>query len=162
MITKFSGNEVIEMAIQIEQRGYDFYTVLENNAKKENMRNLFKWLANEEKKHITVFKKLRETFDKIDIIEIHNWDEVALYFKSLIETKVFPDTADGKYLKKELEDEIGAIHIAISFEKDNILYFQEIRDIVEENEKKIINKLINEEKSHIMRLLEIKKQILDT
>ena len=162
MITKFSGNEVIEMAIQIEQRGYDFYTVLENNAKKEKMRNLFKWLANEEKKHITVFKKLRETFDKIDIIEIHNWDEVALYFKSLIETKVFPDTADGKYLKKELEDEIGAIHIAISFEKDNILYFQEIRDLVEENEKKIIKKLINEEKSHIMRLLEIKKQILDT
>ena len=162
MTIKFSGNEVIEMAIQIEQRGYDFYTVLEKKAKTEDMKNLFKWLAKEEKRHITVFEGLREIFNKINKEDLYNWDEVALYFKSLIDTKVFPDTDVGKYLKKELEDEIGAIHIAISFEKDNILYFQEIRDLVEEDEKEIINKLINEEKGHIMKLLEIKKHILGT
>lgn len=158
MTIKFSGNEVIEMAIQIEQKGYDFYTIMKKKAKREDMRNLFNWLATEEKRHITVFEELREIFNKIDMKDLYNWNEVALYFKSLIDTKVFPDTAEGKDLTNEMEDEIGAIHIAISFEKDNILYFQEIRDLVEDSEKEIINKLISEEKSHIMKLLELRNK----
>ena len=84
---------------------------------------------------------------------------MTLYFKALIDTKVFPDSSEGKNLTQELEDEIGAIHIAISIEKDNILYFQEIREFVPENEREIINKLINEEKTHILKLLDIKKQV---
>ncbi|MFX0136703.1 MAG: ferritin family protein [Candidatus Hodarchaeota archaeon] len=159
MVVKFSGHEVIEMAIQIEQKGYDFYKVLMSRAKKENLKNLFHWLANEEKKHIAVIEELREEFAKIDVNSPYNWDEVALYFKALIDTQVFPDTSEGKNLREEMEDEIGAIHIAISLEKDNILYFQEIRDLVEKKEKEIINRLINEEKSHIMKLLETKRQI---
>jgi len=162
MPIKFSGNEVIEIAIQIEKRGYEFYTLLKNNAKKNEMKKFFNWLANEEKKHIHVFEDLRETFTKIDLKVLNNWNEVALYFKSLIDNNVFPEADEDLFSGKELEDEIGAIHIAISFEKDNILYFQEIRELVEENEKEIINKLINEEKSHIMKLLEIKKHISAT
>jgi len=161
MSIKFSGHEVIEMAIQIEQKGYDFYKLLEDKAKRTVMKNLFHWLADEEKKHIQVFENLRETFIRINVDELQNWEEASLYFKSLVDTKVFPANNDGIYLGKELEDEIGAIHIAISFEKDNILYFQEIRDLIEEKEKKIINKLINEEKNHIMKLIEIKKKVFD-
>lgn len=162
MTVKFSGTEVIEMAIQIEKKGYDFYTVLQNNAKKGNMKDLFEWLAKEEKRHITVFEGLRQAFANIDMKDFYNWEEVALYFKALIDTKVFPNTIEGKNLAEELEDEIGAIHISISFEKDNILFFQEIRDLVEEKERKIINRLIKEEKSHIMKLLKTKQQITDS
>ena len=123
------------------------------------MKNLSRWLAGEEKKHISVFEGLREAFIKIDINGPYNWEEVTLYFKALIDTKVFPDSSEGKNLTQELEDEIGAIHIAISIEKDNILYFQEIREFVPENEREIINKLIKEEKNHILKLLDIKKQV---
>ena len=81
MTIKFSGNEVIEMAIQIEQKGYDFYTGLEKVAKKNEMKKLFNWLANEEKRHIMVFEGLRETLSNINVKNLNNWDEVALYFK---------------------------------------------------------------------------------
>lgn len=161
MGTKYSGNEIFEIGIQIEKKGYDFYKILESETKNENLKKLFHWLSNQEKRHIKIFQELRQHYLNYDFDKLYNWDEVSLYFKALIETKVFPDSEEGKNLIDELEDEIGAIQIAISFEKDNILYFQEIRDLVDNEDKKIINELINEEKNHIMKLLDIKKQVSD-
>jgi rubrerythrin len=160
MAIEFSGNEVIEMAIQIEKKGFEFYSYLAKNAKKDKIKELFNWLANEEQKHIAIFEDLRNIFSKIDTTSPYNWEEVALYFRALVDTQVFPKTDDEDSLKNEFHNEIGAIHIAISFEKDNILYFQEIKDLVEMKEMKIIDQLIKEEKKHIMKLLDVKKEFL--
>ena len=45
MTKQFSGNEIIEMGIQIERKGYGFYTVLEKSTKNIKLSELFKWLA---------------------------------------------------------------------------------------------------------------------
>ncbi|MBN2013379.1 ferritin family protein [candidate division KSB1 bacterium] len=160
MKISYSGHEVIEMGIQIEQKGVDFYSLLSKRAKQPQLVDLFSWLAEQEKQHIIVFEELRKSFEKSLINSPYNWDEVSGYFQALIDTKVFPDTDDGYMLSDELNDEIGAIQIAISFEKDNILFFQEIRELADNGNRDIINNLIIQEKSHIMKLLEIKRNII--
>jgi len=160
MASNFSGNEIIEMAIQIENKGFDFYKGMEKTAKTEKLKQLYNWLAIEEGKHIGVFEKMRSYVENIHVSGPYDWQEAMLYFRSLIDTKVFPDSLEGNSLAKELKDEIGAIQIAISFEKDSILFFQEINNMVDNREKEIINKLILEEKGHILKLLKMKQEIM--
>ncbi len=162
MTHSFSGNEIIEMAIQIEKKGFDFYTGMKNRTKDDDLKNLYSWLATEEGKHIDVFEKMRSYVENLKLSRPYDLQEVMMYFRALIETKVFPDSQEGSSLLNELRDEIGAIQIAISFEKDSILFFQEMNNLVDDREKEIIDKLIVEEKGHIFKLLKMKQDITST
>lgn len=159
MARQVSSNEVFEMTLQIEQMGYDFYKTMAHNATNVHLRTGYNQLADEEKKHIESFKQLQSAIEKIDINRIDNWDEVSLYFKALIDTKVLPTSPEKNSLAQELKDEIGAIHISISFEKDTILFLQEINHWLNIEDQKKIRQLIEEEKGHILKLLQLKKEI---
>ncbi len=159
MAKKVSCNEVFEMALQIEHLGYDFYKTMADNATNVQLKNGYSQLAEEEKKHIAIFKQLRHSIEQIDIDRLNNWDEVSIYFKALIDTHVLPTSKDKNSLIQELKDEIGAIHISISVEKDTILFLQEIKRWLENEDVKKIERLIVEEKSHILKLLQMKKEI---
>jgi rubrerythrin len=152
----YSGHEVIEMGVQIEQKGFDFYMLLARRAKTSAFKQLYSWLADQEKQHIIIFENLRHILDNSLLDGPYTFEEVSLYFRALIDSKVFPNNDDGNMLSDELNDEIGAIQIAITFEKDNILFFQEVRNMVDNEDRSIIDKLIEEEKTHIKQLLAIK------
>lgn len=153
-------HDILDMAFQIKQKGYDFYKTMAINTSNIHLKKGYNWLADEEKKHIDNFEQLRHSIEKIETSEIDNWDEVSLYFKALIDTKVFPDSSEGNSLAQELKDEIGAIHISISFEKDTILFLQELNRWIKPKDQKKIEQLINEEKSHILKLFQMKKEIV--
>lgn len=159
MARKVSCNEVFEMALQIEQLGYDFYKTMAHNATNVQLKAGYNQLAEEEKKHLNSFRQLRSSIEQIDIHGLDNWDEVSLYFKALIDTHVLPTSPEKNSLIQELKDEIGAIHISISFEKDTILFLQEISRWVNHDGQQKIEQLIAEEKSHILKLLAMKKTI---
>lgn len=159
MVKKVSSNQVFEMALQIEQMGYDFYKTMAYNATNVQLKQGYNNLAQEEKRHISSFEQLRESIEMIDISRINNWDEISQYFNALIETKVLPTSPEHNKLAQELKDEIGAIHISISFEKDTILFLQELNRWVLPEVQKTIEQLIEEEKSHILKLLQMKREI---
>lgn len=162
MAREVSCNEVFEMALQIEQMGYDFYKTMAHNATNTQLRNGYNQLALEEKRHLDSFELLRDSIEKIDTNRLDNWDEVSLYFKALIDTKVLPTSPEKNSLVEELKDEIGAIHISISFEKDTILFLQELNRWLNPEDQQKIEKLINEEKSHILKLLQMKKETVQS
>ena len=54
----FSICEIIEMGIQIEKNGYDFYATLSKFVTEEKAAKVFKYLAEEELKHVDTFKGL--------------------------------------------------------------------------------------------------------
>lgn len=159
MAKKVSSNEVFEMALQIEQMGYNFYKTMAHNATNVQLKNGYNILAQEEKKHIVNFEQLCHSIKMIDISCIDNWEEISLYFKALIDTKVLPTSPKKNILIQELKDEIGAIHISISFEKDTILFLQELNRWVAPDIQITIEQLIKEEKNHILKLLQMKKEI---
>jgi rubrerythrin len=133
---------------------------LAHNATSIQLKNGYNQLATQEQNHIDGLKQLRQSIEKIDTTQIDNWDEVSQYFKALIDTKVFPTSPEKNSLIEELKDEIGAIQISISFEKDTILFLQELNRWVEPADQKKIGKLIEDEKSHILKLLQMKKEII--
>ena len=153
----FSVQEVIEMAIQTEKLGAEFYS---NMAVKfgdnEEFKTLFEVLAEKEREHENVFhaimEKMGSSYQMPD-----NWGEAAKYLKAIVESEFF--LGDDKVLPnfKHLETVEDVVNYAITFEKVTLLYYLELRDVVQD--KEAIYDIINEEKGHIVWLSGYRKQL---
>ena len=58
-----------------------------------------------------------------------------------------------------ISGEKDAVGFAIGFEKDSILLFYELSNLVEGKNKEIVDRLVMEEKQHLRTLSELKKSI---
>jgi len=52
----FSASEVVELGIEIEKNGRDYYGVLAQQSKNAKAQEVFKFLSGEEEKHIKAFE----------------------------------------------------------------------------------------------------------
>ncbi len=144
----YSIREVIEMAVQTEKMGHDYYSQMSEKFKDDKETSeLFRTLANKEIVHEKRFNELKEI---IGDQEPDNWDEVAKYMKSYIEAAFFMGKSKALMHMDSIQNVNAAVGYAIGFEKETLLYYYGIRDAVKE--KDIVDEIINEEKSHIMWL----------
>jgi len=161
MNDSFSCQEILNMALQIEQNGYEFYERMQENAKSNDLRELFGWLKNEEKNHIDDFQRIISSIDKLQLNSEFKWEKSRYYFKAIYDANIFSENVDENYWSNELSDEVSSIQFAISFEKDSILFLEELRGLLGGIEEKIIYDLIQEDKEHIVKLLHFKNSLLD-
>jgi len=151
----FSIREVIEQAIQTEKLGREFYTKMserfENDSK---LKNFFDELALMEVEHEKKFSGLRE---KISDENLENWDEAANYLRAIVESEFFLGKNKSLPSLVHLNSVKDAVGYALKFEKETLLYYVGLQPSISENE--VIDKIINEEKSHIMWLSEFKKRL---
>ena len=153
----FSVQEVIEMAIQTEKLGAEFYSNMAvtfgNN---EEFKTLFEVLAEKEREHENVFhaimEKMGSSYQMPD-----NWGEAAKYLRAIVESEFF--LGDDKVLPNydHLETVKDVVNYAITFEKVTLLYYLELGDVVQD--KEAIYDIINEEKGHIVWLSGYRKQL---
>jgi len=151
----FSVNEIIEQAIQTEKLGYEFYTGMARRFEKdEELVKLFDTLAQKEKNHEKMFCELKE---KAGNQEPENQEEVSIYLRAIVESEFFLGMEKSLPSLEHVQSTEEAVNFAIGFEREALLYFHSLRDVVKE--KEIVDKIINEEKSHIMWLSEFKKRL---
>jgi rubrerythrin len=146
-MNKYSLDEIMEMAVQTEVLGQQFYTGMAEKFKKDNgLVKLFTELAIKEKQHEKTFKGIRDSVAKSGAEPVQ-WDEVSNYMRAFVESEFF--LGKGKSLPSldHIRTMNDAVKFAIGFEKETLLYFIELRTIVKE--KEAIDEVINEEKSHI-------------
>jgi rubrerythrin len=150
----FGKNEIVEMAVRMEQYGFAFYDeALKRTDLDEAMKQLLSLLRDEEQKHEQIFLQLRKKIDVKDITESASWAEVKLYIDSLVESHVFSDPKKAIHLAKAAINKEELLKYAIQFETDTILFFFSIaRFIRGTNSTEILDKIINEEASHIKKL----------
>jgi rubrerythrin len=155
----FSIREVIEMAVSTERSGQAFYQTASKLAKENNLKELFRYLAEEEEKHLKTFQGLYNLLKEKPEITPYNWEEAKLYLEALVDSKFFagPDTAIN--LAKKAKDELEVIYAAIEFEKDTLLFFYQILEMIKSREQELVKKIIEEEKRHIQRLSTMKSKL---
>ena len=149
-------SELMELAIQIEKNGYNYYTKMLNITKDEGVKKIFSYLAQEEKQHIDDFVKLRESITKpvYEIADEYNSPEMETYLKAMFDGRVFPNLESLDAIAEEITTDKDAIRHALSFEKDTIVFFSEILNMLgkDEENKNVIKELIRQEKIHIAKL----------
>jgi rubrerythrin len=151
-----TGSEIVELGIRIEENGRDFYNRLAGQSKITKVKEVFKFLAGEEEKHIKVFQGI---LDKTRQFEPQGLDadEYYAYMKALAGEHIFTQKDQGSQAAKITRSDKEAIEKAVRFEEDSIVFYEGIKKIVPEYDVKIIQALIIQEEGHLKQLLETKK-----
>jgi rubrerythrin len=146
-MNKYSINEVMEMAVQTEKLGYQFYTSMSDKFKADNgLVKLFATLASKEQQHEKTFTGLKDMVAKKGIEPVE-WEEVSNYMRAFVESEFFLGKGKALPSMDHLKTVKEVVKFAIGFEKETLLYFYELRSLVKE--KEVVDEVINEEKSHI-------------
>lgn len=145
----FNANEIFLMAEQIERNGAKFYRDSAEGITDPSAKNLLLDLADMEDDHEKTFASLRaELADKEKEPTVFDpEDESVLYLRSLADTRVFfKKDIDTSSMESILKEAIGA-------EKDSIVFYLGMKDLVPENiGKSRIDAIIKEEMQHITLL----------
>jgi len=154
----FEASDIVEVAIRIEENGANFYRYAVQIAGKEELKTLFRDLADEEMKHQQTFTEILAWMDPS--IPPEGYDgEYAAYLHSYVDNRlVFKTEALAAELAK-IRDEASAFDFAIRRELDSILYYREIREFLPADRREGIDRIITEEKAHFKRLSEMRKRL---
>ena len=159
MVIYFSSEEIVEMGIKIEEMGEKFYATYAEKTKDEKMKDLFKFLEQEEVRHKETFQNILNSMQKGEFSISYDDEEVDKYFQAIIDSRIFSDDESAIRLAKSAKNEKEAVNYALSFEKDTVVFYYGFLDLVKEKTKDVVMKLIDEEKKHIKKLHEIKSEM---
>jgi hypothetical protein len=107
----FSGGEILEMAMGIERNGITFYDTLAEKTADEDICSLYKYLSDEEKKHLMSFRNMAGP-DGSYVPAGAYPGEYMQYLKSLIDSTVFPYIADVRRRAVNAVSEYSAVNTA--------------------------------------------------
>jgi rubrerythrin len=154
----FEAGDIIEVAVRIEENGANFYRYAEQLTGREEVKALFRHLADEELKHQKTFTEILAGMERNLPPEAYD-GEYAAYLHNYVDNKlVFTAEAFAQEMAK-IRDEASALDFAIRRELDSLLYYREIREFLPADRRSAIDRIIAEEKAHFTRLSEMKKKI---
>jgi rubrerythrin len=154
-VERYSFREVIEQAIQTEKLGHDFYTAMAKRFNEyEQLKSLFEMLATKELQHEKRFLALK---DGIKEQEPEGWEEVSSYLRAVVESEFFLGKNKSLPSLEHLKTVKDAIHYALGFERETLLYYYGLKDALINTGA--IDEIVNEEKSHIVWLRELKNTL---
>ncbi|MBN2190424.1 MAG: ferritin family protein [Candidatus Aureabacteria bacterium] len=158
MGSSFSGSEIVELGIQIERNGFDFYNDLASAIKDEKAKEVFEFLAVEESKHIKVFGKILNSVQDYEPVELYP-EEYFAYLKKIADQSVFTKDDKGHEIASKIKDRGEAIEMAVSFEEESIRFFEEAKKVVSPEDELLIDKIILQEEEHIKKLNGLKNAV---
>jgi rubrerythrin len=155
---KFNVFEMLEMAKEIENRGYRLYSTHAKYAEDEELKKIFNKLSSDEQEHYNTFDKLEEKYKEKEKKDYSYLEDVEVndYLKSLVEYEVFPKGEREELKEMDIEKVLDR---AIKSEKDSILLYQELIPYNNEETKEILYRLIKEEKEHYVSLVNYKREM---
>lgn len=143
----YSGQEIVEIAVRIEENGNEFYTAAAGMIPGNNdIKGLFIDLAEKEILHIAIFQKLAEKFDQ-DSFDFGAQD-ASEYINHLAESHIFGKPEAGKNLAKTIKTPREGLEIAFKFENDSVAFYTELLKFTRSDSKKLVQQIINEEMEH--------------
>lgn len=152
----FAGSEVVELGIQIEKNGRDFYSLLAKKAKGAKSKELFHYLSGEEEKHIQVFQDILNKVSQYEPTDSYP-GEYFSYMNALASEYIFTKANKGEEVAKNVTTDQEAVNLGIGFEKDSVIFYEGMKKVVPSYDIKIIDELILQEQEHLRQLTELKK-----
>jgi rubrerythrin len=143
----YSGQEIIDIAVRIEENGNEFYTNAAEMIRESNdTKSLFLDLAEKEILHISIFQKLADKFDA-ESFDFQQGD-ASDYINHLAESHIFGKPDSGKELAKKITSPKEALEIAFKFENDSVAFYTELLKYARSDSKRLVQQIIDEEKEH--------------
>ncbi len=155
MAIVFNADEVFEMAIRIENNGATFYRRAAGLQSDIKNQKFLESLANMEDRHQKIFTDMRTALTEKDKGPkvFDPYDEVSQYLAAMADTmggEGSPSVADTLTGNESLEE---ILNIAVGLEKDSILFYLGIKDLIPaQSGQDRIDEIIKEERRHVVQL----------
>ena len=159
MAVLFSAREIVEAAVEKEKKRRGFYSNVSELSTNDGMKDLFRFLTEEEERHVAAFQRIRDNLPA----EKHSTEyteEMQAYLDSVIDDRLYSEIDSKEFVQKAI-DAKNVFRLAIGFEKDAILYFREFLPYLSESDRKVVEELIEQEKGHIRKLADLKTQMAE-
>jgi rubrerythrin len=148
---KYSINELVGFAVEIEKHGVVFYTAQAARTKNSEAKKMFQFLADQENQHRQKYTSLLEQVDHSVNVGSTYSDDYYDYLQAIVENVVF--TKDEPLITNDAD----VIDYALGKEKDSILFYREMIGMVAAQYADTIQSIIEEEQYHIVQLLNMKE-----
>lgn len=142
---------VLDLAIHLEKAGKAFYEKAGIASPDEKTKSLFSFLMGQEHAHMEQYKRLSQRATGQDTYQETLFGEYAMYIDLLMEE------VTGKLEYAAFHSIRDVIDMAVAFEKDTLLYFNEIKSLFTGEAVETVDEICREEKKHIELLLALKK-----
>jgi len=154
----FTAAEGLEMAMEIEKNGEVFYNEVAAKSADPEVKALLEDLAVQERGHYRVFQQMLGDVKPAPDLPAAEYDQYRTYVQVALEnalgccSSAFAGSDKALALAKQAEDRETVLRAALGFEKDTLLFFYDLRDMVAEADRGAISNVIREEKKHLRRL----------
>jgi len=154
----YSTKELIDIAMGIEETGYYFYSTLKSKFKDESFQQMFQFLADEELRDKDIFSNMLKGLNDTQGVFT---EEYYTYLKAIGTTRVFSNSNDVDTIAPTLNQPLDIIKIAMDAERDSIVWYSELKEIYRNDtrSKDLLERLINEERKHVLILLDLKEKL---
>jgi rubrerythrin len=150
--------EILEFAVYIEQRGYEFYIGAMKKFPDPRATTLFQYLADEEFKHEAIFKKLMGDGHAAPVGE-HD-AEYQAYMREFVKAHQLGDKEAIQAKLARVADLEGVLELAMGFEKDSIVFFSELKESFARGNSLPLEKVIREEMGHLRKIFQMKRELI--
>ena len=150
----FRDAELYRIAAEMERNGLAFYSKVAQQTGDESTRAVYDYLAAAEKRHLKTFKRLWVNSGKSSPPESYK-GEYRNYLIALLKDRVFPSSAAARS-RAARSGPRAALETGIKAEKDSILFYSGLSDLIPRNNRAAIQRVLAEEKRHLRRLMDYK------
>ncbi len=154
----FTASELYDIAVGIERNGEAYYDSLAQMATDQGLKQTYSFLADMERHHVHVFQKLRAAAGTGPVVPEVDEAQYGAYLQALINSSVFTDDQVARDMAKRAAGPAEALQIALGAEKDSILFYTEMRELVPQKEREAVSQIIQEERKHVRDLSELKQR----
>ncbi len=151
----FKAADVIAAAVEIETRGQEFYRRLARAAQNDEAKRFFEYFAAEEARHETIFRGLAEQVGPVDLPAWSTQEEYADYLRALLDSHTLFTSGLAEVPHDRGGDLAAALRLAMNFEKDSLLFFMEMISLVPPEQRRHVQRCIEEERLHLRQLGEM-------
>jgi rubrerythrin len=157
-----SLSEALNNAVEMEQKGYDFYKNAAQKSKNKVTKKTFDFLAENEVFHIDNIRNFYDSLKgtghlpsaDLDSVKAKRTEDINLFSKNIKELDEKISAAD---------DDKKACEFAMDFEKYGYNYYENmLNEAEDDNLKKLLSFLLSEEKRHYNMLEELHTYITDS
>jgi rubrerythrin len=151
------ASEILRVAMKIEENGERLYRHATTLTADTETKDLFGFLAGEETKHKKTFEGMLSKAEHYQPPESYPGEHLV-YLRAYADNIVF----SPENVEKELAgitDVATALEFAVQREIESILYYLETRNLLPDSQRDRIDKIIDEERRHYLKLVDVRKNL---
>ncbi|MFH1578102.1 MAG: ferritin family protein [Candidatus Omnitrophota bacterium] len=158
VVNILNPQEVLKIAVKVEENGKGLYGSLEGKAKDEKLKKIWQYLKEQEELHRQTFQGMLDNLDDY-IAPESSPGEHAGYLKAVASEYIFTQGLVEKKAKELFTSDLEALDFAIHIEKESILAYSELKNYLLAQKQAVLDKVISEEKEHLVQLVLIKDKV---